>query len=328
MPCTHPAFGHVLAAVLAAVLFAVAPITMATAQEQRLPPRKPDEADGALRWQFAAGDVYATITDQEMEISLRLGENEITRTRTETHVALRTEIGSVDDNGAAAAICSVTGIRVKAKGTSIDMEYDSASDDSDDESNLTPGLSAQLAKIVEPMIGKSMSQTNLPDGRIIDLRIPNEMMAGAADANEQLAAMFNRDMLAETITRGSVVFPAEQLKVGQTWTSQVDIETGAFPMQVETDYTYRGVVMAENRPMHLVDVDIRLAYTDPDPDDGTYILIVEQASEGEYLFDGVAGRLHRAELTQNAIMEISNNGPVLTQELQQKMTITLNGNVD
>ncbi len=294
-------------------------LTLAVAGEclhgQEIKTREPTASDGKLEWQYSAGREFKMKMDQQIEISMSQGANKMPGSTTHSVTEMTTRIESVDDEGVATASGTIDRMMVSTSAGGIKMSFDSASNEE------PAGMSAEIARMLAPMVGKAMTQKMMPSGRVFDVQVPEEMMDGVKSANPMMASMFSKQTIEEISTKGSLDFPSPNPAVGEKWEVVVEVQNGPAPVTTKNNYEYLGVTDLDGQPLHVIKVDIGMSF--PNGIGGMDVDITREASHGYFYFDGVGGMLKKSSVDQDVTMQINAGDTPLIQVLKQKLTMDI-----
>ena len=309
MPKTSLRFRNWLACCLTFLMIAVFSNSL---QAQDIQTREPTAADGKLEWQYSAGRVFKMKMEQDIKITLTQGANAMPGSTTRSVTEMTTRVESVDDEGVASATCKLDRMIASTTAGNVKMLFDSASD------AKLEGFSAEIGKILTPMIGKPMTQKMAPSGKVFDVQVPEEMLDGIKNANPIFASMFNKQTIEEMSANGAVDFPSTNPAVGEKWEVVSEIKSGAAPVTTKNQYEYLGVAEIDGQPLHVLKVNISMSF--PNGISGMPVDITAESSHGYFYFDGVNGMIKKSSVDQDVTMQF---GGAIVQNLKQIMTMEL-----
>ena len=251
--------------------------------------------------------------EQDIEITMTQGVNALPGSTTRSVTEMTNRIESVDNEGVASATGTLDRMMVSTKAGNVNILFDSASDAEPE------GFSAEIGKMLSPMIGKPMTQKMAPGGKVFDVQIPDEMLDGIKNANPMFASMFNKQTIEEMSTKGSLDFPSSNPAVGEKWEVIAEVKSGMAPVTTKNQYEYLGVADIDDQPLHVVKVDISMSF--PDGINGVSVDVIDESSRGYFYFDGINGMLKKSSVDQDVTTQIGGPAGSLVQNLKQKMTM-------
>lgn len=283
-------------------------------QKEELVTRAPRETDGTLAWKLKEGLSLKFMSDQTTSTEMEVGGQPM-NTTTKALNELSLKITSIDDEGVASAINTIDRMLVSSKAPMLSFEFDSNKEDTGD----GDGLEAQIAEMLRPMVGQPITQKMRTDGRIFDVKIPEELFKGMK-ANPLVAAMFSEKNLQDMVSKGSLVFPEPNLDVGHSWTASNAMDMGLMKINASTTYTYKGVADVDGKPLHVTVGNLTMEFPEGG---GPEAEIDSQDSTITFYFDGVAGHMVKMELDQKMNMLIQAAGQEISQKLTQSLIVTV-----
>lgn len=276
--------------------------------------RPPVESDGTISWKFKPEQVLKIKIVQDVNMSVDVngqlqemvnnGVNELTQ-----------KVESVDSEGVASVSIVIDRMIVETEAPGVNMLIDTDNEEDYDET------SAQIANVLFPMIGKSISQKMAPNGQISEVKIPEGMLDGIENGGAGMGQMFNEESIKEITSKSSLVFPENKLSVGDKWDDEATMSMGGANVTTETSYEYLGVADVEGTPLHIIKGKVKMSF--PDGVQGMDVDVVDEDSSFIFYFDGNKGRLTKSELDQNMTMEIPFGAQVISQTLNQKMKMEI-----
>jgi hypothetical protein len=264
-----------------------------------------------LRWKFTSGENFVVSMVQDMSMNVRFGEQDVTtQASNKTWMDWRTI--AVDAGGTATIESKVTRMLMEVANPAIgQFTIDT------DKPAAEEGQAAMIDKMIRPMVGITFTNKMAPDGKVTDVEIPEEALAGVRGAPG--GGMMSADQMAQMIQNISPTFPAKGLSVGQSWEAVADVNMPFGVMTTTSEYTYRGTVMVQHRPLHRIDVKthMKIAVAEGQP----RLEIGEQSSSGTMWFDQESGRLSRSDIEQEFTIEVSVlPGQTMRQKVVQKVS--------
>lgn len=270
-----------------------------------------DAADqGAqLRWKFNTDQNLKVVMSQEMTQDMKVAETTVSSSTTNKTWS-KWHTTEVHPDGSATILSEVTRILMTIENpVTGKMVLDT------DQPAEEEGQAAQLEAMLRPMVGAEIRNRMSPRGKVSDVKIPDEALAGLQGAVG--GGMMSAEKLGEMMQKVSPVFPEQAMQEGDSWTSGSEVKTPVGNMKVDSTYTYEGPVEVDGRPLHSIRVDMTMDFEAPEG--GPSIKFGDQKSTGVMLFDNQAGRLVRSDIEQVFTLKVeAAPGQVLEQKITQK----------
>ncbi len=272
--------------------------------------RAPTAADGTLEWKFTKGQTIKMTMDQDVETSVNMAGNDMKSTNTAIN-EISLSITDVDNNGVASANYTIDRMKISVKAPGASIEFDTAVD------KEPSAEAAEIAGMIEPLVGKEMKQKMDKSGNVFDIELPEGMFDGAA-SNPMAAAMFNENTIKEMAKKFGLKFPQAKPEVGFKWEETVEMDMGPAKVATDTKYEYLGIAEVDGKPQHVILAEVFMSF--PDGISGLDVNMKDENSKAMFYFDGVAGQLTKTTMDQNVTMEIEVPGQTIVQTLKQKVT--------
>jgi hypothetical protein len=302
---------------LGSILGAVCLLAVSQADAQRPQVRAPLASDGTLQWRFEKDQALSMVSDQTTRISISVAGQMITSENQNLN-EMTMRILDVNEEGTATISVTIDRMKMDIDANGQRMQLDTSSQE--EAAGEAVGPMAEVAQMVQPMIGKAISQKMAPSGKIFDVNVPEDMLP-QDQSNPLAAALMSKKNLEEMTSRASLEFPKPDLEMGFSWQVKAELEMGPATVETTTDYTYLGVKEGKDGPVHVIEGKIQLRF--PQGVAGNNVEIVNEDSTSLFYFDGVQGRLRGSELFQDMTMRINNAGQVAEQQIAQTMKTTV-----
>lgn len=268
-------------------------------------------AQTPLRYRFEPGQVSKYNFTQNMTMEMKLpGRNEPMITRMTQKMVMKLTTDEVLDDGSAKQRQSIERLSLsfKTEGAPANQEfsYDSASE------KLPEGpLAEMVLKSVQPMVGAEWQQTISARGEISEVKVPEKMIA-AIKANPGAAMMGNfatEEGLKQLSSQAAMAFPEAPLKADDDWSSTIDLKMPFGMMKTKKICTYVGPNSERLEEIALT-TDVTF---EPAPNAPATLKIVDNQSDGKFVFDNAQGRLVKSVLSQVTNMQINAGGQQIDQ---------------
>ncbi len=159
-----------------------------------------------LRYQLAPGPTVWCQQDQDMNMVMKMGEQEM-KTSMQTSTWMEGKVVGVKD-GVASVEQKYARVKAKSSGMGGNSEYDS------DVAGSKPGaMMRDLAKLV----GKSATMQMDATGKIVAVNVPADVEAGLEKAGMSLKQTFEQSIM---------TWPQDPIAVGSTWVTEYDMPMG------------------------------------------------------------------------------------------------------
>ncbi len=294
----------------AAVLLSgvTAPLS-ATAQD------RPASGPAQLRWKFGEDEKFDVVMVQNMTTEMDIpGQTLKTTVVNKTWMQWHTR--AVHADGSATIDSKITRVKMEVNNPLTG----SFAIDSDQEPPAE-GQPAQIDGMIRPLIGVTMTNVMAPTGKVSDVTIPEEALAGIKGVAG--GAFMSAEQLGQMIQNVSPVFPEQSLTPGDSWDRSSESTTPVGVMKTDIKYTYQGTMQLDTQTVHRIDIATQMAFNTPEA--GPRIEIGDQNSTGVMLFDNQEGRLSRSDIEQTFTIKVS---VTPEQVMEQKITQTVSNVIE
>ena len=278
-------------------------------------------AEKTLRYKFKQGDKLVSSMNQVMDIKMNVvGQN--VEMKMDQQIEMSQVVKAVDSAGVADIVQKITRIRVEMNGPpGSSMKYDSA------DKKKPEGALAQIAPLFKTLTRAEFSVKMAPTGKLVDVQVPDQIFKEleAVPAAAMLQGMFKKESFTQMLRQAATIFPATQIKKGETWTNSFSVDNPLGKQKVETTYTYAGEETVAGTVLDRIDVVLKMSFgkienpTLP----GAEIKIKKQDSKGKMYFDNNRGQMSKSHLDQHLEMEITVGDNTITQVLKMKIDIDI-----
>lgn len=270
-------------------------------------------AQDDLRWKFQSGETLKYQVQQKMQTEMAVGGQKI-NTNMQQSMDMSWKVGMVSGQGDAAVVQTVDRVQMKMEGGPFgSLQFDTNST----EVPANPIVKA-MAEVFRKIIGQEFKVTMKSTGKVENVEVPPQLLqalntAGAANA-------LNEDTLKQMMEQSSVLLPAAAVSPGQSWESAQQIQLPFGEMKVSSKMTYEG--RDQSTGMARIAMKPTITVT---PKEGSPLQLTMKKSEGsgQVLFDPSRGRIVRSDLDLTLEMQVSQQGQVIDQTVQQKTSMLL-----
>lgn len=252
------------------------------------------QAQVVLAWKFAPGQVFDVEMTQRTETDTQFAERPL-KLVAETTLSQQWTVESVDDQGTARISQEFRRLAVKLElpqGASV--SYDSAS-------AKKPSREAQeIAASLGPLIGGKLRVAMNARGEISEVELSDDLLEkiGRISADSNWKERFSAEGLRQWLRQTLVVFPAEELRAGATWSRPLEFDSPLGRVQLETDYRYAGPQSREGKPLERIELSGRIKLGRGKSTQVEPPTIKSQEQTGVLWFDATGGRLVEVDSTQ------------------------------
>ncbi len=267
--------------------------------------------DSQLRWKFKKGQKYRVEMTQLMQQNMMM-QNQPMDTENNSNTTMTWTVTDVSEDGMASIEATIDRMTIDMKTPMGEFKIDS------NEKNDPPGMAQQIGAAIRPMIGVKMQQKVDARGKVHDVVIPEEALAGLPQG-PAAGAVMDKNQMQEMITKFSAEFPVKALEVGDTWEQTSKASSPIGELTASSTYNYEGITTIDNKLLHRIGVSMEMAFPDKPNAMGIVVKVVEQDTKGTMFFDQQEGQLVNSEVEQAMKLSIS----VATHEMQQDIKTTM-----
>lgn len=273
-------------------------------------------ADTTLRWKFKEGQSTNYVLEQNFNSKATVMGNTIDTAMKQT-VQMDWQVKKAASSGAADLVQRFDRVQMEMKMPGNDFAFDSK------ENKVPEGPVGQMmGPVLQAMGGAQFTLSMTPQGETSNVTLPANLR-DAVGANPQLQTMgFSEEQLKRMIMQGSVTFPAQPVKVGQSWNKDLTMKMPFGTQKVATTYTYQGPTTKNGKAFEKIGIKTTVSI-EPQAGGPFEIKIKSQDGKGELLFDNEAGRLDQSSITSNLTMEISAMGQTFDQVVTTNVVLKL-----
>jgi len=272
--------------------------------------------DATLRYKWIKGDEARYRISQLSNITMS-GLPGIGEMTMETNMiqVVRMTVDDVAADGGVTLRQTFESVRIEQNSPIGKTVFDSTAKD--------PAADPTLAAIMSTMVGESVVMVLAPSGAVLKVdgmsRIL-EKMTGAlpqspvtAPLVNQLKASLSDDAMRSVTEQGFAIFPNHPVKVGETWTSQFQMNNPILGrLNSERSSTLKGIENSNGASVAHIAVTLAMkqgADSVPPGILGVSAKMGDSETQGEILFDVAKGRVQRSSLKSETPMSISLDAP-------------------
>jgi hypothetical protein len=276
------------------------------------------EAQTNLRFKFVKGQTNSYDMTQEMSIAQMIAGKNIDMEMKQS-IEFSQTVDEVLADGSAKVTTKFTRARMSMKGP-LEVDLDSANENA---ANDNPGA-AILGGLVKTLGKIQFTAVMKTTGELSDVKVPEDLVKELRNlpGSAQMGDMFSEQGLKQMMSQGSITFPKEPVKVGESWNQSTSVKLPFGKMTGDMKLTYQGTEKVGDKTLAKIGVVTKAAFADDEKAQIT-MKITSQKADGHFLFDAEAGRLQESTLNQTMEMSVGVLGQTIDQNLTQKVNVKL-----
>ena len=266
-----------------------------------------------LRWKFQSGETLKYQVQQKMQTEMSVGGQKI-NTNMQQSMDMSWKVADVSPTGMASVSQTVDRVQMKMEGGPFgSLQFDTSSS----EVPTNPIVKA-MSEVFRKIVGQEFRMTMNPTGKVEKVEVPAQLLQALNSAGASNA--LNEDTLKQMMEQSSVLLPATAVTAGQSWESSQQIQLPFGEMKVASLMTYAG----RDASTGMARINMKPTIT-VSPKEGSPLQLTMKKSEGtgQVLFDPAKGRIVRSDLDLTLVMQVSQQGQVIDQVVQQKTSMVL-----
>ncbi len=277
-----------------------------------------------LRWKFAQGQKFPYATQQETKTRLTIQGNTV-ETSLKQLIDMTWEVKSVKEDGSARIAQTIDRMRMYMDGPNGSrFEFDSKL------SAEPAGSMLGIAKMIKGIVGLPIELTMSPRGEVSDVTVSDRLLQALkmpGPNGQAVGGLFSEETFKNMASQGSIVFPAEALTPGKTWTATKTVDTPVVgKMTIDTLYTYAGPAAVDAPTPGLEQIDAALdVKIEPAPNAQVQANVEEQENSARFLFDSKRGVLTSSQVKQRMKLSLTAMGQKFLQEVSSTVSMRLAG---
>ena len=286
-----------------------------------------------LRWNFQAGQRSRYVGTQDITVDVPM-PGRPAKIHSKQTIDMTWVVESVDDDGNAHVVQTITRMRVKGEGGptgNVDLDSsangqadgEKPADDKNENKNAdkAPALDDEpLTLLVNQPIGLTID----PRGEIVDIELPEDLQQRVKESGSaELAFLLSKDNLKQITSMNTLAFPEKPLNPGDTWKKESDVPDPLMGKQhITTTYRYEGREEAGGKSLDKISASAKAGLPKPPPGVPPMTL-KEQTSKGTIDFDHAAGRIERLKMDTKITIEIEAPGGAVRETIAMKLETRL-----
>jgi Family of unknown function (DUF6263) len=273
------------------------------------------QAQTTLRYQFKEGEKLQYVMDQKMKTAVSIMGKEI-ETKMNIWLEMTWTVGKVE-NGAAQLKIKVTHAKMSMDGPTGVVEVDSMKKTEADDP-----IGKIFGQIVKALSTMEISGNMLPTGDLKDIKVSEETVKALKNlpGADKLGDVFSPDQFKTMVS--NLTFPTEAIKKGKSWTSKNEAKTPVGKTVTENTFTYEGSAEKDGQTLEKFSVKPNIKI-EPDPAAQIEIKLKDVKANSTIWFDNKAGRMVETSGNQRMEMQLSANGLMFNQTVDQTITLRL-----
>ncbi len=271
-------------------------------------------AQKTLAWKFKKDGLTNVVVEQDTSMQLEMAggiESTINQTQTIQATNITWTIKELTPDGMASIEQRINRVQLDVKSSLGNFSIDT--------NNNQPlnGIAEAMAKGIRPLAGARFVVKTKPSGEVAEVIIPKEV----SDSLNDLSSAGIKEIAAN----GSLKFPSKPISVGETWSSQYELDMPPFgKLVVSTTYQYLGEETTSGKIIDRIKANTAVKVADDLGKSG--LKLKSQESGGMIWFDNARGSIDHSEFNQQMTMSVLRPGTDPTKpnaELKQVMKQTM-----
>lgn len=253
-------------------------------------------AQKTLAWKFKKDGVTNVLIEQDTSLHMEnAGSATLAAHQSQTIQTTNVTwtVTEISPDGLASIEQMINRVRLDLKSTAGNFAIDTNEDQ-----KLT-GLGESVARGIRPLAGSRFVVKTRPNGEVAEVVIPEDVSKKLKEGSGALGEAGLR----EIAINGSLQFPAKSIEVGESWTSQYQLDMPPFgKLIVSTTYQYLG---EENDGRKVLDrVKATTAVKVADAINNSGLKLTSQESGGMVWFDNTRGAIDHSEFKQDMTLNV------------------------
>ncbi|MEX2176332.1 MAG: DUF6263 family protein [Pirellulaceae bacterium] len=281
-------------------------------------------AQTLLRWKLQPGEAFGVDVQQHTTSTVAFS-GKTSQSEIDLGMELGWTVKGADDKGFdIEQVVRRVQFKLQAPGADA-VAYDSAA------RSRPAGLSREIARAVEPLLGAQVSLRMTARGEIVSAKPANEAAEKlfAKDAPGDEPGVFSRGALQKLLGQSPIVLPEKEVQTGDTWTATEELDSAVWQFGQVTTYRLAEPVEQDGRPLQMIEATGKLvpaaketAAANIRTRDGKLVVKAHEQS-GTIRFDAAAGRLVESEAKQSLTTERPYRETTIVVTLASTQTTTL-----
>ena len=205
-----------------------------------------------------------------------------------------------------------------------EFKYDSA-----DKENKPEGeVWERLGKPAEAMLEGEFALAVSKKGKVSEVKLPEKLVealnqggGGGGQAMLMGGGMFTESSIKQLFEQAVLPLPEESVADGVTWNKKLENKMGPLGTQkIDVVFSYAGTEEKDGKVLEKIGAKTEVAFEPAEEGDLEIEMeLTEQEGTGEILFDAVAGKTVKSNITQKLTM----SGDFMGNEFEQETTLNL-----
>ncbi len=271
-------------------------------------------AQEQLRWKFRSGDHLEYTVVQNMNTSMKFGEQEVKSKFNQT-IEMSWDIQSVAASGDTVLNQIFNRVRLQmVGGPAGEIEFDTATKEIP-----TNPIVKQLGTVFGNIVGQKFQVTMKPTGQVDNVNVPEQLLAAVRQSEAGKQGALTESMLKDMMKQSAVMLPAQPVGPGSRWKSEQEVQ---MPFGTMTIVSSMNFVQKDANGNAVIDFVPTVNIT---PRDGvqTRMSLDESNGRGRIIFDIARGRVVQTQLDLTLKMTVEQSGQKLPQVIRNVTSMTL-----
>lgn len=267
------------------------------------------KAEKLLRWKLKKGDAFEVIMTQDVNEKMNMEGDDFEVTQ-RVSMYLTWKVVDIDDE-------SVISLSQKLDRVVIELTVPNVGVVRIDTESKEDGevIAQKMLAVIRPMINAEVTQTMNDRGEILDVKIPDEALAGLKQ-NKLMKDFFSGDAFKEMMRKAPPALPEQAVTPGFPWKRVSKVKSPAGEMQMTNDFTYEGEVEKDGRKLDKITANIVMEFQDGDDNQlQSTVTVTDQENKGAIYFDANAGHVVESEIEQRMSMKLVVAGKSIDQKI-------------
>ena len=253
-------------------------------------------AQKTLAWKFKTDGVTNVLIEQDTSLQMEnAGSATLAANQTQTIQTTNVTwtVTAISPDGLASIEQTIQRVQLDLKSSAGNFAIDT-----NDNQKLT-GLGESVASGIRPLAGSRFVVKTMPSGEVVEVVIPEDVSKKLSEGSGALGEAGLR----EIAVNGSLRFPAKSIEVGESWTSQYQLDMPPFgKLIVSTTYQYLGEENGSGKVLDRIKATTAVKIADATSNSG--LKLTSQESGGIIWFDNNRGSIDHSEFKQDMTLNV------------------------
>ena len=253
-------------------------------------------AQKTIAWKFKKDGVTNVLIEQDTSLQMENAGNATLATNHTQSIQTTNvtwTVREISPDGLASIEQMINRVQLDLKSSAGNFAIDT-----NDNKTLT-GLGESVARGIRPLAGARFVVKTKPNGEVAEVIIPEDVSKKLSEGSGALSEAGLR----EIAVSGSLQFPAKPIEVGESWTSQYQLDMPPFgKLTVSTTYQYLGEENGGGKVLDRIKATTAVKVADATNNAG--LKLMSQESGGMIWFDTTRGTIDHSEFKQEMTLNV------------------------